>query len=188
MGLWTLTSPEWFDFPKDKLYTTYAWRQGFPNRWTMLGVDQESPSPNRTTSQESVRGLLDQTEIFFDRGSLWPENIGLRLLAEILKTTVTSRIWNIVLSQFNMTLLFLVAEYRNCPHKNIDTGQVGTFGMNYQGLKQTLKQTLLMPIIREVEKMSEVKPMIQMAITWASRWLLTTSVRFHLQWRWGSSC
>ena len=76
-----LTSPEWFDFPKDKLYMTY-----YPddkdsyNRWIAVGVGSKSLIPIEDNFWEIGAGPSGpDTEIFFDRGEAFdPENIGLR--------------------------------------------------------------------------------------------------------------
>ena len=99
-----LTSPEWFDFPKDKLYMTY-----YPddkdsyNRWIEVGVDPSHLIPIEDNFWEIGAGPSGpDTEIFFDRGEAFdPENIGLRLLAEDIENDRYIEIWNIVLSQFN---------------------------------------------------------------------------------------
>ena len=97
-----LTSPEWFDFPKDKLYMTY-----YPddkdsyNRWIAVGVDPTHLIPIEDNFWEIGAGPSGpDTEIFFDRGEAFdPENIGLRLLAEDIENDRYIEIWNIVLSK-----------------------------------------------------------------------------------------
>ena len=99
-----LTSPEWFDFPAEKLYMTY-----YPddkdsyNRWIEVGVDPSHLIPIEDNFWEIGAGPSGpDTEIFFDRGEAFdPENIGLRLLAEDIENDRYIEIWNIVLSQFN---------------------------------------------------------------------------------------
>ena len=120
-----LTSPEWFDFPKDKLYMTY-----YPddkdsyNRWIAVGVDPTHLIPIEDNFWEIGAGPSGpDTEIFFDRGEAFdPENIGLRLLAEDIENDRYIEIWNIVLSQFNADPSVPRSEYKELPHKNIDTG------------------------------------------------------------------
>ena len=65
-----LTSPEWFDFPKDKLYMTY-----YPddkdsyNRWIEVGVDPSHLIPIEDNFWEIGAGPSGPyTDIFFDRG------------------------------------------------------------------------------------------------------------------------
>ncbi len=80
--------------------------------------------PIEATSGKSVAGPSGpNTEIFFDRGEAFdPENIGLRLLAEKIENDRYIEIWNIVLSQFNADPAVPRSEYKELPHKNIDTG------------------------------------------------------------------
>ena len=83
------------------------------------------------------------TEIFFDRGEAFdPENIGIRLLAEDIENDRYIEIWNIVLSQFNADPAVPRSEYKELPHKNIDTGAgLERLVAVIQGLRPTLKQT-----------------------------------------------
>ena len=103
-GYELLTSPEWFDFPKDKLYMTY-----YPddkdsyNRWIACGVEPSHLIPIEDNFWEIGAGPSGpDTEIFFDRGEDFdPDNIGIRLLEEDIENDRYIEIWNIVLSQFN---------------------------------------------------------------------------------------
>ena len=153
-----LTSPEWFDFPKDKLYMTY-----YPddkdsyNRWISVGVEPDHLIPIEDNFWEIGAGPSGpDTEIFFDRGEAFdPENIGIRLLAEDIENDRYIEIWNIVLSQFNADPAVPRSEYKELPHKNIDTGAgLERLVAVIQGAKTNFETDLFMPIIREVEKLS----------------------------------
>ena len=153
-----LTSPEWFDFPKDKLYMTY-----YPddhdsyNRWISVGVDPSHLIPIEDNFWEIGAGPSGpDTEIFFDRGEAFdPEHQGLRLLAEDIENDRYIEIWNIVLSQFNADPAVPRSEYKELPHKNIDTGAgLERLVAVIQGAKTNFETDLFMPIIREVEKLS----------------------------------
>ena len=153
-----LTSPEWFDFPKDKLYMTY-----YPddhdsyNRWISVGVDPSHLIPIEDNFWEIGAGPSGpDTEIFFDRGEAFdPEHQGLRLLAEDIENDRYIEIWNIVLSQFNADPSIPRSEYKELPHKNIDTGAgLERLVAVIQGAKTNFETDLFMPIIREVEKLS----------------------------------
>ncbi|VGQ60179.1 alanyl-tRNA synthetase [Streptococcus pyogenes] len=157
-GFELLTSPEWFDFPKDKLYMTY-----YPddkdsyNRWIACGVEPSHLVPIEDNFWEIGAGPSGpDTEIFFDRGEDFdPENIGLRLLAEDLENDRYIEIWNIVLSQFNADPAVPRSEYKELPNKNIDTGAgLERLAAVMQGAKTNFETDLFMPIIREVEKLS----------------------------------
>ncbi|SQF67298.1 alanine--tRNA ligase [Streptococcus dysgalactiae] len=157
-GFELLTSPEWFDFPKEKLYMTY-----YPedkdsyNRWLALGVDPSHLIPLEENFWEIGSGPSGpDTEIFFDRGEAFdPENIGIRLLEEDLENDRYIEIWNIVLSQFNADPEVPRSEYKELPNKNIDTGAgLERLVAVMQGAKTNFETDLFMPIIKEVEKLS----------------------------------
>ncbi|MBF0778057.1 alanine--tRNA ligase [Streptococcus cuniculi] len=157
-GFELLTSPEWFGFPKEKLYMTY-----YPddtdsyNRWLALGVDPGHLIPLEDNFWEIGAGPSGpDTEIFFDRGEAFdPENIGIRLLEEDMENDRYIEIWNIVLSQFNADPAVPRSEYKELPNKNIDTGAgLERLAAIFQGAKTNFETDLFMPIIREVEKLS----------------------------------
>ncbi|EHI68723.1 alanine--tRNA ligase [Streptococcus ictaluri] len=157
-GFELLTSPEWFDFPKEKLYMTY-----YPedkdsyNRWLALGVEPSHLIPLEENFWEIGAGPSGpDTEIFFDRGEDFdPENIGIRLLEEDLENDRYIEIWNIVLSQFNADPAVPRSEYKELPNKNIDTGAgLERLVAVMQGAKTNFETDLFMPIIQEVEKLS----------------------------------
>ncbi|HEL1616345.1 TPA: alanine--tRNA ligase [Streptococcus suis] len=157
-GFELLTSPEWFAFPKDKLYMTY-----YPddvdsyNRWIALGVGPSHLIPLEDNFWEIGAGPSGpDTEIFFDRGTDFdPENIGIRLLEEDIENDRYIEIWNIVLSQFNADPAVPRSEYKELPSKNIDTGAgLERLAAIFQGAKTNFETDLFLPIIREVEKIS----------------------------------
>ncbi|HFU3942563.1 TPA: alanine--tRNA ligase [Streptococcus suis] len=157
-GFELLTSPEWFAFPKDKLYMTY-----YPddvdsyNRWIALGVEPSHLIPLEDNFWEIGAGPSGpDTEIFFDRGADFdPENIGIRLLEEDIENDRYIEIWNIVLSQFNADPAVPRSEYKELPNKNIDTGAgLERLAAIFQGAKTNFETDLFLPIIREVEKIS----------------------------------
>lgn len=153
-----LTSPEWFDFPKEKLYMTY-----YPddkdsyNRWIALGVEPSHLIPLEENFWEIGAGPSGpDTEIFFDRGEAYdPDHIGIRLLEEDIENDRYIEIWNIVLSQFNADPTIPRSEYKELPNKNIDTGAgLERLVAVMQGAKTNFETDLFMPIIKEVEKLS----------------------------------
>lgn len=157
-GFELLTSPEWFDFPKDKLYMTY-----YPddkdtyNRWISLGVESSHLIPIEDNFWEIGAGPSGpDTEIFFDRGEDFdPDHVGIKLLAEDIENDRYIEIWNIVLSQFNADPAVPRSEYKELPHKNIDTGAgLERLVAVMQGAKTNFETDLFMPIIREIEKLS----------------------------------
>ena len=157
-GFELLTSSEWFDFPKEKLYMTYypADTDSY-NRWIALGVEPSHLIPLEENFWEIGAGPSGpDTEIFFDRGPEFdPENIGIRLLEEDLENDRYIEIWNIVLSQFNADPAVPRSEYKELPNKNIDTGAgLERLVAVMQGAKTNFETDLFTPIIAEVEKLS----------------------------------
>lgn len=157
-GFELLTSPEWFDFPKEKLYMTY-----YPddkdsyNRWIALGVEPSHLIPLEENFWEIGAGPSGpDTEIFFDRGEAYdPDHIGIRLLEEDIENDRYIEIWNIVLSQFNADPTIPRSEYKELPNKNIDTGAgLERLVAVMQDAKTNFETDLFMPIIKEVEKLS----------------------------------
>ena len=157
-GFELLTSPEWFDFPQDKLYMTY-----YPddkdtyNRWISLGVEPSHLIPIEDNFWEIGAGPSGpDTEIFFDRGEDFdPDHLGIKLLAEDIENDRYIEIWNIVLSQFNADPAVPRSEYKELPHKNIDTGAgLERLVAVMQGAKTNFETDLFMPIIRDIEKLS----------------------------------
>lgn len=157
-GFELLTSPEWFDFPKDKLYMTYyPDDKGTYNRWISLGVEPSHLIPIEDNFWEIGAGPSGpDTEIFFDRGEDFdPDHVGIKLLAEDIENDRYIEIWNIVLSQFNADPAVPRSEYKELPHKNIDTGAgLERLVAVMQGAKTNFETDLFMPIIREIEKLS----------------------------------
>ena len=153
-----LTSSKYFDFPAEKLYITY-----YPddkdtfNRWVELGVDASHLVPIEDNFWEIGAGPSGpDTEIFFDRGEAYdPENIGLKLLAEDIENDRYIEIYNIVLSQFNADPAIPRSEYKELPQKNIDTGMgLERMVCIIQGGKTNFDTDLFLPIIREIERIS----------------------------------
>ena len=111
-----LTSPEWFDFPEDKLYMTY-----YPddkdsyNRWIAVGVDPSHLIPVEDNLGNGAGPSGPDTEIFFDRGEDFDLKISVFVcLQKISKTTVTSKSGILFCHNLTLTQLFLVANTRNC--------------------------------------------------------------------------
>ncbi|MGT2928922.1 alanine--tRNA ligase [Streptococcus dentasini] len=157
-GYELLTSPDWFAFPKEKLYVTY-----YPddkatyNRWIACGMEPSHMVPIEDNFWEIGAGPSGpDTEIFYDRGEDFdPDHIGLRLLAEDIENDRYIEIWNIVLSQFNADPKVPRKEYKELPSKNIDTGAgLERLAAVMQGAKTNFETDLFMPIIREVENLS----------------------------------
>ena len=153
-----LTSPDWFDFPADKLYVTYypADKDTY-NRWIEVGLDESHLVPIDDNFWEIGAGPSGpDTEIFFDRGEKYdPEHIGLKLLAEDIENDRYIEIYNVVLSQFNADPSKSREEYEELPQKNIDTGMgLERMVAIIQGGRTNFDTDLFLPIIAEIEALS----------------------------------
>lgn len=97
------------------------------------------------------------SEIFYDRGPDFdPENIGEKLFFEDLENDRYVEIWNIVFSQFDGVEGGDIHTFEELPQKNIDTGMgFERLVSIVQGGETNFDTDLFMPIIREIEKMSD---------------------------------
>ena len=162
-----LTSKEWFDFPKDKLYITY-----YPddtdtfNRWVECGISPDHLVPVKDNFWEIGEGPCGpDTEIFFDRGTKYDkDNIGPRMIKDDIENDRYIEIWNIVLSQFNSKIGVKRSEYKELPSKNIDTGSgLERLACVMQEVETNYDTDLFMPIINKTEEITGIKYEGQMA-------------------------
>ena len=160
-GFELLTSKDYFDIPIEKLYFTY-----FPadietyNKWISLGVPADHMVPCEGNFWEIGEGPCGpDSEIFFDRGEKYdPNKIGLDLLRKDISNDRYIEIWNIVFSQFNSKPGIPRSEYKELPHKNIDTGAgLERFCCILQDAETNYETDLFMPIIRKCETLAAYK-------------------------------
>ena len=160
-GFELLTSPKYFAIPLEKLYFTY-----FPddketyNKWISLGVSSEHMIPCQDNFWEIGEGPCGpDSEIFFDRGEKYdPKHLGIKLLQDDIENDRYIEIWNIVFSQFNSKPGVARKDYKELPHKNIDTGAgLERFCCIMQDAETNYETDLFMPIIKECEKYSKYK-------------------------------
>lgn len=155
-----LTSEKYFGFDKDRLYITHH-PDDVASRdlWIKCGVKEDHLIPLEDNFWCIGEGPCGpDTEIFFDRGEKYdPEHIGLQLLKEDIENDRYIEIWNIVFSQYNAQEGVERKDYKELPHKNIDTGAgLERFACILQGTETNFETDLFMPIIRETEKLSKV--------------------------------
>jgi len=160
-GFELLTSEKYFGIPKDLLYMTY-----FPadkdtyNKWISLGVEPSHMIPCQGNFWEIGEGPCGpDSEIFFDRGEKYdPKHIGIDLLAKDMENDRYIEIWNIVFSQFNSKPGIPREQYKELPHKNIDTGAgLERFCCVLQGAETNYETDLFMPIIKKCEEFANYK-------------------------------
>ncbi len=154
-----LTSEKYFAIPLEKLYITY-----FPedkdtfNKWISLGVKEDHMILCNDNFWEIGEGPCGpDSEIFYDRGDEYdPNHIGIDLLKNDIENDRYIEIWNIVFSQFNSKPGVLRKDYKELPHKNIDTGAgLERFCLIMQNAQTNYETDLFMPIIRRCEELSK---------------------------------
>ncbi len=155
-----LTSEKYFGFDVERLYITHhpddvATR----DLWMKCGVSADHLIPLEDNFWCIGEGPCGpDTEIFYDRGEKYdPDHQGLRLLKEDIENDRYIEIWNIVFSQYNAQEGVERKDYKELPHKNIDTGAgLERFACILQGTETNFETDLFMPIIRETETLSKV--------------------------------
>ena len=156
-----LTSKEWFDFPKEKLYFTYHPDDLETKKcWMDAGIDESHLITKEDNFWEIGEGPCGpDTEVHFDRGEKFdPEHVGLKLLIDDLPNSRFVEIWNIVFSQFNSEIGKKRSEYKELPNKNIDTGAgLERFTVVIQGTDTVYETDLFWPIIEKTEKICDKK-------------------------------
>ena len=103
-GFEILTSKDYFDMPKDKLYFTYnPIDQESYQLWKKQGVEESHLIPLESNYWEIGEGPAGpNTEVFFDRGDKYdPEHLGVKLLQDEIENDRYIEIWGIVFSQYN---------------------------------------------------------------------------------------
>ena len=154
-----LTSEDYFDIPKEKLYVTvYPDDVDTYNKWLSLGLDESHIVKCSGNFWDIGPGPCGpDSEIFFDRGEKY-DSRGPELIENEIDNDRYIEIWNNVFSQFNHIDGVDRKNFPELPHKNIDTG------MGLERLVCTLQEKdnnydtdLFMPIIKKVEECSGKK-------------------------------
>ena len=151
-----LTSPKYFDMPKDKLYMTYnPMDKEAHDCWLKQGVEEDHLIPLEGNYWEIGEGPAGpNTEVFFDRGEKYdPNHLGIKLLKEEIENDRYIEIWGIVFSQYNAQPGTPRSEYKELPSKNIDTGAgLERITSVLQETPSNFETDLFLPIIKETEK------------------------------------
>ena len=153
-----LTSDKYFGMDKDKLYVTYH-PSDLETRelWIKEGMDPEHLIPLEGNFWQIGEGPCGpNTEVFFDRGEKWdPEHKGVDLLRNDLENDRYIEIWGIVFSQFNAVNGVKREDYKELPHKNIDTGAgLERICCVLQNTDTNFETDLFLPIIKDAEKLA----------------------------------
>lgn len=152
-----LTSPEWIGFPKEKLYVSvYTDDEDAYRIWTQVcGVDPSHILKTEGNFWEIGEGPGGpDSEIFFDRGEAYdPQGLGERLFFEELENDRYIEVWNVVFSQFDCKPELPRSEYKELPHKNIDTGMgLERLVCLVQSGETNFDTDLFLPIIEETQR------------------------------------
>lgn len=156
-----LTDEKYFGIPKERLYFTYNPSDlDTYNLWLKVGVESSHLIPLEGNYWEIGEGPCGpNTEVFYDRGEKYDENhIGIDLLKNDIDNDRYIEIWGIVFSQFNAVSGVRREDYKELPNKNIDTGAgLERIACIMQDSETNFETDLFLPIIKETEKISNVK-------------------------------
>ena len=153
-----LTNDKYFGMDKDKLYVTYH-PTDLETRelWIKQGMNPEHLIPLEGNFWQIGEGPCGpNTEVFFDRGEKWdPKHLGVELLKQDIENDRYIEIWGIVFSQFNAVNGVKREDYKELPHKNIDTGAgLERICCVLQNTDTNFETDLFMPIIKATEKLA----------------------------------
>ena len=156
-----LTSPEWCDIPKEKIYVTiYMTDEVAHNKWVSLGLDPTHVIRLAGNFWEIGSGPCGpDSEIFFDRGEKYdPNNDALEKFKNDENQERYVEIWNNVFSQYNSEPGVDRSLYKELPHKNIDTGAgLERWCCIFQDVDSNFDTDLFVPIIQRIEDISGKK-------------------------------
>ena len=154
-----LTSEKYFGLDKEKLYVTYHPQDNETrNLWIKSGLDATHLIPLAGNYWQIGEGPCGpNTEVFFDRGEKYdPENIGIDLLKNDIENDRYIEIWGIVFSQYNAVNGVKREDYKELPHKNIDTGAgLERICCVLQETETNFETDLFMPIIKSTMEIAK---------------------------------
>ena len=155
-----LTSEKYFGLPADKLYMTYHPSDTETKEcWMKQGVKEDHLIPLEGNFWQIGEGPCGpNTEVFFDRGEKYdPDHIGIKLLKEDIENDRYIEIWGIVFSQYNAVNGVARENYKELPHKNIDTGAgLERICCVLQETETNFETDLFYPIILKTKEISGV--------------------------------
>ena len=155
-----LTSKEWFDIPKEKLYVTvYTNDTDAYNKWIEVGMMKDHIIKLKGNFWEIGEGPCGpDSEIFYDQGEkLDPDGTAWDKFINDEDQDRYVEIWNNVFSQFNSKPGVPREKYKELPHKNIDTGAgLERWACIFQGVDSNFETDLFKPIINKIEELSGV--------------------------------
>lgn len=153
-----LTSPQWMDIDKDKIYVTvYPKDNEAFNKWVSLGLREDHVIKLEGNFWEIGEGPCGpDSEIFYDRGEDYDlDGTALDKFRHDEDQERYIEIWNNVFSQFNSKKGVSREEYQELPHKNIDTGAgLERWCCIFQGVDSTFETDLFVPIIEKISELT----------------------------------
>ncbi len=154
-----LTNKKYFGIEKEKLYITYHPTDlATRDLWIKQGMDETHLIPLYGNFWQIGEGPCGpNTEVFYDRGTKYDkENIGIKLLEDDIENDRYIEIWGIVFSQYNAVNGVKREDYKELPHKNIDTGAgLERIACVLQETETNFETDLFMPIIEEIKSIAK---------------------------------
>lgn len=154
-----LTSEEWGGIPLEKLYVTiFTEDEVAYKKWVELGFIESHIVKLDGNFWEIGEGPCGpDSEIFYDRGENYDKDGD--ALEKFKKDEEQERfleIWNNVFSQYNSENGKKRSEYKELPHKNIDTGAgLERWCCIFQEVDSNFDTDLFKPIIEHIESLSQ---------------------------------
>ena len=152
-----LTNPKYFGIEKDKLYITYhPSDKETKELWIKQGMDESHLIPLTGNFWQIGEGPCGpNTEVFFDRGIKYDkDNLGIKLLEDDIENDRYIEIWGIVFSQYNAVNGVKREDYKELPHKNIDTGAgLERIACVLQETETNFETDLFMPTIKKIQEL-----------------------------------
>ena len=159
-----LTNPKYFSLDKNKLYITYHPSDlETKTLWMKEGISEDHLIPLEGNFWQIGEGPCGpNTEVFYDRGEKYdPNKLGKKLLIDDIENDRYIEIWGIVFSQFNAVNGVKREDYKELPHKNIDTGAgLERIACILQETETNFETDLFLPIIKDTEKIAN-KPYVE---------------------------
>ena len=156
-----LTSEKWFNIPIEKLYVTiYTDDNDAFNKWKSLGMPEDHIIKLDENFWEIGAGPCGpDSEIFYDRGEKYDEDgTALEKFKNDDEQERYVEIWNNVFSQFNQEEGKERKDYKELPHKNIDTGAgLERWCMIFQNVDSNFETDLFKDIIKQIETITKVE-------------------------------
>lgn len=153
-----LTSPNWFDIDINLLYVTiYPEDHDSYNKWISLGIEEDHIIKLEENFWEIGEGPCGpDSEIFFDRGIKYdPDGTAFEKFKNDEEQERYIEIWNNVFSEFNSKVNTNRKNYKELPHKNIDTGAgLERWCTIFQDVDSNFDTDLFRPIIKHIEELT----------------------------------